>query len=83
MRPSIASIEYPFERLPYHKASTFCSNMSKNAQAECKAKTCFQTLLRRSRFSRRSLKDRNERQDIVFPSIHRRGFISVLEPLGI
>ena len=61
MRPSIASIEYSFERLPYHKASTFCSNMSKNAQAECKAKTCFQTLLRRSRFSKRSLKERASR----------------------
>ena len=32
--------------------------MSKNAQAECKAKACFHALLRRSRFSRRSLKDR-------------------------
>ena len=33
-------------------------NKSKNAQAECKVKACFQTLLRRSRCSRRNLKDR-------------------------
>jgi len=35
-----------------------CLNMSKNARAECKAKACFLALLRRSRFSRRSLKER-------------------------
>jgi len=30
--------------------------MSKNAQAECKAKACFHALLRRSRFSRQASK---------------------------
>ena len=35
-----------------------CSNMSKNAQAEHKAKARFQALLRRRRVSRRSLKER-------------------------
>ena len=35
--------------------------MSKIAQAEYKAKTCFQALLRRRRFSRRSLKEHSSR----------------------
>ena len=42
-----------------------CLNMSKNAQAECKTKARFQVLLRRSRFSRRSLKE--HRQSILTP----------------
>ena len=36
----------------------FRFNMSKNARAECKVKTRFQALLRRCRFSRRSLNER-------------------------
>ena len=45
--------------------------MSKNAQAECKVKTCFQTLLRRRRFSRRNLKDRfsEQRPKIYFQAL--------------
>lgn len=35
-----------------------CSNMSKNAQAECKAKARFHALLRRRRFSREPQKRR-------------------------
>ena len=57
--------------------------MSKNAQAECKVETRFQTLLRRSRFSRRSLKERNERQDTILPPIHRLSIHFVIEPLDI
>ena len=38
--------------------SCVCVSMSKIAQAEYKAKARFQALLRRSRFSRRSLNDR-------------------------
>ena len=38
-----------------------CSNKSKIARAERKVKACFRTLLRRSRFSRQSLKDRASR----------------------
>ena len=34
-----------------------CSNMLKIARAECKVKVHFQSLLRRSRFSRQSLKN--------------------------
>jgi len=35
-----------------------CISKSKSARAECKGKTCFPALLRRSRFSRQSLKER-------------------------
>ena len=45
--------------LLYHKTLDTCSNMSKNEQAECKVETRFLTLLRRSRFSRPSLKERS------------------------
>ena len=46
-------------RMSFFVAYNFCcSNMSKIAQAERKAKARFQALLRRRRFSRRSLKDR-------------------------
>ena len=49
----------------------FSRQASKNAQAECKVKACFHALLRRSRFSRRSLKDRTRRQGTIHPSVLR------------
>ena len=45
----------------------YCSNMSKNAQAECKVKARFRALLRRSRFSRQSLKERTKQQGTIRP----------------
>ena len=39
-----------------------CISKSKTAQAECKAKARFLALLRRRRFSRRSLRDRASRE---------------------
>ena len=49
--------------------------MSKNAQAECKVKARFHTLLRRSRFSKHRFKerfsDRTKRQGTIPPSILR------------
>ena len=50
-------IEFSFQISLSHHPNN-CSKMSKNAQAECNAKARFQALLRRSRSSRRSLKDR-------------------------
>ena len=49
----------------------FSRQASKNEQAECKVKACFQTLLKRSRFSRRSLKERTLRQGTILLPILR------------
>ena len=53
----LSIIEVSFQISLSHRSNN-CSKMSKNAQAECNGKARFQALLRRSRSSRQSLKDR-------------------------
>ena len=66
--------------LPYHITLDTCSNMSKTATANRERKRALQ-LFRAPESSRLNLKECNERQDTIFPSIQRLGINFVIEPL--
>ena len=67
---------------PITKPSTFVAICQRTLQ-RVKSESLLSDSSERQRSSRLSLKERNERQDTIFPSILRLGIYFVIEPLDI